>query len=225
MEKSLLTRIQNFAQYPLAPNMLKPYCLLWVMWMMWIMLGFLTSLSACNDDFVPLKNAYPRLSLPAKHVYTDFDSLGFPYSFQRPVYSQISMDTAADPGIADAKFWTNLEFPSLNATVHLTYKPLGKYYNLDQLIYESFKLTGKQVYKATAIQQREFTTPLGYNGVFFRVAGNAATAHQFFITDQRKHFLRGALYFNTRPNEDSLRKAIDFVFVDIEKLVNSTRFR
>lgn len=180
---------------------------------------------SCNDEFVPLKNGYPKIALPTKHEYTNFDSANFPYSFQMPIYANITKDSAADPNILDSKFWVNLEFPALNATIHLTYKPLGKYYNLDQLIYESFKLTNKQVYKATAIHRREIQTPLGYLGVFFKVDGNAATTHQFFLTDQYKHFLRGALYFNTRPNEDSLRKAIDFIFVDIEKLVQTTKFR
>lgn len=193
----------------------------------WLICGLLSicCLEACNDDFVPLKSGYPRIILPEKHSYIYFDSVAFPYTFQRPIYTYISKDSAADSKIADTKFWTNLEFPTLNATLHLTYKPLGKFYNLEQLVYESFKLTNKQVYKATAIHRREFRTPSGYNGIFFKVEGDAATAHQFFITDQNKHFLRGALYFNTRPNEDSLRKAIDFIFIDIEKLVNTTKFR
>lgn len=191
--------------------------------LLFILWGF--GVWGCNEEFLPLKSGYPKIALPKQHKYVNFDSASFPYSFQIPVYARITKDSLADPNIYDTKFWTNLEFPDLNATIHLTYKPLGKHYDLDQLIYESFKLTNKQVYKATAIHRQEFQTALGYRGVFFKVDGNAATAHQFFLTDQYKHFLRGALYFNTRPNEDSLHKAIDFVFQDIEKLVQTTKFR
>jgi len=63
------------------------------------------------------------------------------------------------------------------------------------------------------------------SGMFFNVAGNAATAKQFFITDSVKHFLRGALYFDATPNEDSLGVVNDFLQVDMKHLINTLKWK
>lgn len=173
----------------------------------------------CNDDFVPRPRAFPVIHFPA-HAYTSFDKKGFPYTFSVPTYALCEPDSAEH----SEPFWLNVVYPSLNATVHLTYKSLLKT-NVDRLIYESFKLTNKQMYKATRIERQEQKTPAGYDAVFFRVSGDAATAHQFFVTDAKRHFLRGALYFHTTPNADSLRNANAFIFEDIREMVNTLRFR
>jgi len=68
-------------------------------------------------------------------------------------------------------------------------------------------------------------TPHGIGGVFFNVGGNAATAKQFFVTDTTRHFLRGALYFDATPNEDSLRIVNNFLEVDMAHLINTFRWK
>ena len=67
-------------------------------------------------------------------------------------------------------------------------------------------------------------TPLGVSGTFFQVGGNAATAKQFFVTDSVKHFLRGALYFDATPNEDSLGIVNNFLQEDMRHLINTFRW-
>ncbi|MCC8172861.1 MAG: hypothetical protein LIO65_00175 [Odoribacter sp.] len=54
--------------------------------------------------------------------------------------------------------------------------------------------------------------------------GNTASPAQFFVTDSVKHFLRGALYFNERPHNDSLAPVIDYLRKDIEVLMESISF-
>jgi hypothetical protein len=44
---------------------------------------------------------------------------------------------------------------------------------------------------------------------------------QFTITDSTKNFLRGALYFNTKVQNDSLRPAIEYMKKDILHLINT----
>lgn len=95
----------------------------------------------------------------------------------------------------------------------------------DKLRDDAFKMTFKHTYKATSIDQTPIQTANGIGGIFFNVGGNAATAHQFFVTDTTRHFLRGALYFDTTPNEDSLRPVNDFLQKDMEHLVNTFRWR
>ncbi len=61
--------------------------------------------------------------------------------------------------------------------------------------------------------------------MFFDVGGNAATAKQFYVTDSTKNFLRGALYFDTAPNEDSLGIVNNFLQEDMKHLINTFRWK
>jgi gliding motility-associated lipoprotein GldD len=57
------------------------------------------------------------------------------------------------------------------------------------------------------------------------VEGNAATARQFYLTDSSRHFLRGALYFDTAPNSDSLAVVNDFLQEDMLHLIQTLRWK
>jgi gliding motility-associated lipoprotein GldD len=61
--------------------------------------------------------------------------------------------------------------------------------------------------------------------MFFRVGGNVATANQFFVTDSSKHFLRGALYFDATPNEDSLGIVSRFLIDDVLHMINTFKWK
>ncbi len=95
----------------------------------------------------------------------------------------------------------------------------------DKLRDDAFKMTFKHTYKANSIDQTPIQTPNGIGGVFFNVGGNAATANQFFVTDTTRHFLRGALYFDTAPNEDSLGIVNKFLEEDMVHLINTFRWK
>ena len=61
--------------------------------------------------------------------------------------------------------------------------------------------------------------------MFFKVSGEVATANQFFLTDSTKHFLRGALYFNVAPNQDSLMPVNAFLIEDVRHLINTFQWK
>jgi hypothetical protein len=56
------------------------------------------------------------------------------------------------------------------------------------------------------------------------VGGNAASDKQFILTDYKHQFIRGAIYFATTPNYDSLKPAINFIDKDIYHLINTFKF-
>lgn len=97
--------------------------------------------------------------------------------------------------------------------------------NFDKLREDAYKLTYKHAYKATSIEDSLMQTPLGVHGVFFSVGGNAATSKQFFVSDSLKHFLRGALYFDAAPNEDSLSIVNQFLQEDMKHLINTLQWK
>jgi gliding motility-associated lipoprotein GldD len=61
-------------------------------------------------------------------------------------------------------------------------------------------------------------------GLIYSVGGNAASDKQFILTDYKHQFIRGAIYFATTPNYDSLKPAINFVDKDIYHLINTFKF-
>jgi gliding motility-associated lipoprotein GldD len=186
---------------------------------------FLVSLvlNACNSDYTIKRRGYFRIAFP-EHKYQLFNEPGYPYSFEYPVYSRIVKDTNFFEQKPDNPWSINIEFPGFDGKIYMSYKDVRKN-DFDKLVSDAFTMTYKHTTKATEIKDSLMTTGLGLRGVFFQVGGNAATANQFFVTDSVKHFLRGALYFDATPNEDSLRVVNEFLKTDMRHLINTLRWK
>jgi gliding motility-associated lipoprotein GldD len=181
-------------------------------------------LVSCNSDYTLAKRrGYFKIDFPEK-AYKKFDEPNYPYTFEYPVYSNVIKDTAFFESKPENPWWINIDFPQFAARVYISYKEIGKN-KLDSLVNDAFKMSYKQhTYKASAIEDSEFVTPNNVHGVYFKLAGNTATANQFFLTDSTKHFLRGALYFAATPNEDSISIVNDFLRKDLFHLINTLRW-
>ncbi len=200
------------------------------------------SMAACNSTYTSKKKGYFHISLP-QHSYVSFDTTGFPYSFEYPVYANIIKDSTYFDSSPENPYWINIDFPNLNARIFLSYKQIGgkAMYKIkqadgsyrdsvginqfDRMVNDAFNLTNKNQAVTTSIKDSLFLTRNGITGVFFKVGGNAATAKQFFLSDTSTHFLRGALYFDATPNADSLKPVQDFLQADIDHLLNSFRWK
>ncbi len=201
-----------------------------------------TLLAACNTTYTSKKKGYFNIELP-KHEYVSFDKPDFPYSFDYPVYAKVVKDSTYFDSSPENPYWINIDFPQFNARIFLSYKiiggmavykikqPDGSYKDssginqFDKMVNDAFNLTNKNQAVTNSIKDSLFQTENGITGVFFKVGGNAATARQFFMSDTSKNFLRGALYFDATPNVDSLKPVQDFLQVDMEKLINSFRWK
>ncbi len=197
---------------------------------------------ACNSTYTSKKKGYFKIDLP-KHDYVSFDKPDFPYSFDYPAYAQVMKDSTYFDSNPENPWWINIDFPGLNARIFLSYKviggkamykikqPDGSYKDstginqFDKMVNDAFNLTNKNQAISSSIKDSFFHTRNGITGVFFKVGGNAATAKQFFVSDTSKHFLRGALYFDATPNVDSLKPVQDFLQVDMDRLINSFRWK
>lgn len=192
-------------------------------------------LLSCNSVYTPKRRGYFKIDFPP-HQYQTFDQPGYPYTFEYPVYANVLKDSTYFDTIAENPWWINIDFPTLGARIYISYKAIGKptthgpvgpgpYATFEKLRDDAFKMTFKHSYKASSIEDSVFTTPNGVGGDFFRVGGNAATANQFFVSDTARHFLRGALYFDTTPNEDSLGIVNKFLEKDMDHLINTFRWK
>jgi gliding motility-associated lipoprotein GldD len=182
-------------------------------------------LCSCNSDYtVGKRRGYFKIEFPEK-AYWQFDQPGYPYTFEYPIYSNIVKDTTFFEARPENPWWINIDFPQFAARVHISYKEIGKN-KFDSLVNDAFQLSYKQhTYKASAIESQEIITPNNVHGVYFTLAGNTATANQFFLTDSTKHFLRGALYFSATPNEDSVSVVNDFLKKDLLHLINTLKWK
>jgi gliding motility-associated lipoprotein GldD len=190
-----------------------------------ILLFFLAAsalFSACggNTEYVPKPRAYNRIDLPA-HSYTSLPDT-FPYDFDYSSHARIKPDSSwiAEP------YWINLYYPQLDANVQLTYKPLdGSEQKLKEHLRDAYKLTAKHQIKASAIEETVIKTPSGKTAVVEELSGEVPSQFQFFITDSTKHFLRGALYFRTATQNDSLEPVIEYVKQDIIHMLNTLEWQ
>ena len=182
-------------------------------------------LISCNTNYtVDKKRGYFKIDFPEKK-YRLFDQPGYPYSFEYPVYANVVRDTTFFDGKPENDWWINIDFPQFNGRVFVSYKEIGKH-RFDSLVDDAFKMSYKQhSQKASSIEPVPFRTPNKIDGIYFTLEGNTATANQFFLTDSVKHFLRGSLYFDAAPNEDSLSIVNDFLKKDLQYLINTLKWK
>jgi len=182
-------------------------------------------LISCNTNYtVNKKRGYFKIAFPEKK-YRLFNEPGYPYSFEYPVYANVVRDTTFFETRPENDWWINIDFPQFNGRVFVSYKEIGKH-KFDSLVDDAFTMSYKQhSQKASSIEPVPFRTPNKIDGIYFTLEGNTATANQFFLTDSVKHFLRGSLYFDATPNEDSLSIVNDFLKKDLQYLINSLKWK
>ncbi|WP_291908183.1 gliding motility lipoprotein GldD [Chitinophaga sp. CB10] len=192
----------------------------------WILfLAILIALNACDTVYTPKPRGYFKINFPERK-YKTFDQPGYPYTFEYPEYATVVKDTSFFGDKPENPYWINIDFPTLNGKIYLSYKIIGQgKNNLQKLVDDAFKMTYKHTYKAEYIDENAISTPYKVYGTFYQVGGNAASAQQFFVTDSTSHFLRGALYFDAAPNADSLAPVNKFLNEDLLQLVKSLRWR
>lgn len=179
--------------------------------------------AACNSPFTPKPKGYFKIGMPDKR-YQLFEQPGYPYSFEYPAYANIVKDSVFFGERTENPWWINIDFPEFHGKIYISYKEIGQY-TYDKLVNDAFNMTNKHTMKAYAINDSAITTPNNVHGVFFTIEGDVATANQFFLTDSSKHFLRGALYFDATPNQDSLKPVQQFLLQDMKHLINTFKWK
>ena len=179
-------------------------------------------MSACNNEQVttPKPKGYFRIYFPEKK-YQIFDD-GCAFTFIYPTY----VDLVDDRDENAQKCWKNLNFTQFNGILHLTYYDVFDVKTYNEMTENARSLAMKHTIKADAIDQRMINYPdKKVYGVFYAIEGNTASSVQFFLTDSTSRYLRGALYFNERPQYDSIQPVIKFIKQDIDKLIETFEWK
>lgn len=174
----------------------------------------------CEQTYQPKEKGYPRFDLPMPH----YSQVGgdHPYSFEVSDFAKVYKDSSrlAEP------HWINIHYPSLGGVVSVTYKPLdGDMAKLNRHIEDSRTLINKHNVKAYGIEETTIKTAQGQKAFVFALTGQVPTQFQFYTTDSSKHFLRGALYFRTAMENDSLAPAIQYISHDMLHLLNTLKWK
>lgn len=178
-------------------------------------------MGACqNNEYSPKPKGYFRIIYPEKK-YQVFNSTA-PFSFEYPIYAKME----ADNGRNVKKDWFNMHFTQFNGYLHLTYYDVADRAAYDEMVEDARKLAFKHTIKASAIDQKLINYPdQKVYGIYYAIEGNTASSVQFFLTDSAKHYFRGALYFNERPQYDSIEPVVKFIKKDIDKMISTFKWK
>ncbi len=173
-------------------------------------------LSSCQRDYLPKPMGYNRLILPEPSYQVLPDS--FPYTFEFSKHARLLPDTAG----FHERYWIELYYPALKSNIHITYKEINSNEQLlKEFMNDAYTLVAKHQIKASAIDEVITQNAFGRTAIVAELQGEVPSQMQFTITDSTKNFLRGALYFNTKVHNDSLKPAIEYMKKDIMHLVNT----
>jgi gliding motility-associated lipoprotein GldD len=182
--------------------------------------GFLFFLSltqyGCQEIAVPKPKAFLALDYTAPTYQTTAPNL--PLTFDKNELSKVNLVQNNNEILG-----IDLKYNPLNAAVHISYKNVQN--NLKALIQSSLSITQQHAKIAHSISEKEFRNDSNrVYGKIFDLSGPVASQIQFYVTDSTHHFLSGALYFNKKPNYDSIYPAIRYIQKDIVRMMESMKW-
>ncbi len=192
----------------------------------WIVSSFLLAMTllfmaSCGEEERPLPKpkGYLRIDLPEKD-YVKVDTIGR-YAFEMPSYAELTYD----PFSPQEKNWVNVEMPCFKASIHLTHKDVKG--NLGEYLEDVHTMITKHLQKANGMNDSLISNPEHrVYGMLIEMDGKGvATPMQFYLTDSTANFIRGALYFNFVPNNDSMQPVIDYIRQDIDRMIETFEWK
>jgi gliding motility-associated lipoprotein GldD len=179
--------------------------------------------AACSrgGNETPKPQAYLRIDMP-EPAYTLCDTAVLPFTFERSNLSQLEWKK-----VTPREKWFTLVYPKYKGYVFLTYKAIKGEKDLREQIDTSYHIIESHFSFSSGVDENRFVDrPHRLSGTTYHLKGqNVASTYQFWVTDSVSHFLRGALYIDCTPNNDSLAPVLDYLQADIDHLIESVRWR
>lgn len=182
---------------------------------------FSLALMACGGKPVhtPKPRGYFKLSVPQadyKNYVTDC-----PFHFHYSTHAEVK---PYSHGGLPNPCWFDIQYAGLHATLHCSYDKVNN--NLKSFIDDSQALVYKHVIKSSGIEERLIINEEArVYGTLYNIMGDPATPYQFYLTDSIHHFFRGALYFDYKPNYDSLKPILDFLKQDVDYMIQTFEWK
>ena len=182
-------------------------------------------LASCHSrqHDTPKPQAYLRIDMPA-HKYTVCDTAPLPFTFERSSHSQLKWKENPD---RSQDRWFTLEYPEYKGYVFLSYKRLHGAKELRAQVDTTYRFVEDNFHYSSGVDENRLLDHQHcLYGTTYRLKGqNMASTYQFWLTDSTNHFLRGVLYIDVTPNNDSLAPVLEFIQTDMNHLMESVRWR
>lgn len=180
-------------------------------------------LASCGgrDQEAPKPQAYLRIDMP-QHSYTPCDTALLPFTFERAAISQLEWKKSRA-----REQWFTISYPKYKGYVFLTYKDIRGPKELRAQVDTSYQFVEGHFHYSSGIDENKFMDKAHrlYGTTYHLKGQNVASTYQFWLTDSVSHFLRGALYIDCTPNNDSLAPVLEFIQADMDHLIETVRWR
>ena len=114
----------------------------------------------------------------------------------------------------------NIVYDDLNAKIFFSYININN--NFPDIIKVFDERIIENSSNAIEIKVSEYVdSKISVYSRMFNYVGNTPSNVQFYLTDSVSNFLAGSLFFKTEPNYDSLLPYINYINVDLRKLIES----
>ena len=177
----------------------------------------LSCLTSCEEAYSPKPAGYPRVAYPQRENYGTFTECT--HSIHLPDYVKLTKE--AGRGSEGATCFYNLNFTGLNATLHISYLDITSPQKFEEMLDDAHTFAYKHSVKAEDIIVKYKQLSPDKHSVTYSIQGNTASPYQFLVTDSVQHYVRGALYFNSKPNKDSTQPILEYVLTDIDSMLST----
>jgi len=180
-----------------------------------LILIIVVTLSSCgNSESQPKPQAKLALQYPSPE-YRMIDREECGYSFEVNNYARI---------LSKSDCSMKIEYLFMDATVYMDYAPVQD--NIRDLLIDGQKLSFSHNRMADVIDDKIYLNPdKSAYGMMYSIEGNAASNVQFYVTDSINNFVTASLYFNRTPNYDSIYPAVDYIKLDMRKMMESMSWK
>lgn len=172
-------------------------------------------LISCGKDATPKPRGFFRISIP-EHQFVKLDSNKYPFTFEYADYSIVR--NAKSP---DHPYWCYIDYPKFKARIYITYNKIDG--NINQMLEDAHELAYKHISVANDIRQDLIIEPQKkVYGLVYEIKGaKVASPINFFLTDSINNFVRGSLYFNMKPQNDSIAPVIEGISKDLKHIIRT----
>jgi gliding motility-associated lipoprotein GldD len=177
-----------------------------------IFLLLLNLVSCQEEDYFPKAKAKLALNYP-KANYKTIKLDNCPYDFKINTLAEVRRKKDCN---------ITLIYPNIDLAIDLTYISINN--DIKKAVAGVNKIATEHIKRGDGFLQHPFENETNI-GMVIEVKGNVASNAQFYVTDKKKHFLSGSLYFKSRPQIDSLLPAVHYLNNDIKVIMETVKWK
>jgi len=185
------------------------------------MVLLLTAGCGSGEPDIPKPKSYLRIDMP-EAAYTRYDTAALPFTFERNTLATVELKRNGGN-----EKWIDIHYPQYRGVVFLTYRSIHSPKELKEQMDTSYLFVKDHFSFSSGMDEHQFVDARHkvYGTTFHLKGNNVACTYQFYVTDSLHHFLRGAMYIDRTPNNDSLAPILDFIQGDLNHIIETIEWR